>query len=120
MVIEEIRWIDRSIREAEVLVSDGRYSVLCFSHPCDYSVGEAVNDPLFCLNVQDVELANRDGYEAARDAWGFSHMIRGKLCDPARGIVCVGGLRLEIDPGMIPKDIESGQFVQFFAGRIDL
>ncbi len=120
MIIEEIRWMDRSIREAVVLVSDGRYSVVCFSHPCNYSVGEHVSDPLYCMSVQDVELAGQDVYEATHDAWEFPHRVCGKLCDSTQGIVCVGELRLQIDAGMIPGDIKNGQFIQFSTTRIDL
>lgn len=120
MIIKEIKWMDRSIREAIVLVSDGRYSLVCFSHPCNYSIGEQVKDLLYCLDAQDVVLANQDIYMVSHDAWEFSHKICGRLCDSSRGIVCVGELQLQIDASIIPGDIKSGQFIQFSATRIDL
>lgn len=120
VIVEEMKWMDRSIREAIVLVSDGRYSVVCFSHPCNYSVGEQVEDLLCCLNAQDVELADQDRYLASHDDWEFPHRICGRLSDSSRGIVCVGELQLQIDAGVIPGDIKSGQFIQFSTSRIDL
>lgn len=120
MIIEEIKWMDRSIREAIVLVSDGRYSVVCFSHPCNYSVGEHVKDLLYCLDAQDVMLADQNTYMVSYDAWEFPHKICGRLCDSSRGIVYVGELQFQIDANIIPGDIKNGQFIQFSTSRIDL
>lgn len=120
MIVEEIKWMDHSIHEAIVLVSDGRYSVVCFSHPCNYSVGERVKDFLYCLDAQDVVLADQEIYMVSHDTWKFPHKICGRLCDSSCGIICVGELQFQIDASIIPGDIKNGQFIQFSTARIDL
>lgn len=33
LTIKEITWINEEIREADVVVTDGTYEIVCFSHP---------------------------------------------------------------------------------------
>ena len=120
MYIQKIKWINRSILEAELVVTDGKYSVLCFAYPCEYSVGDPVRDFLECLSVTEIQTSNTKTPQIIHKDGGFQYTICGCLTDASKGIIQVGKLVLHIQANRIPKDISNGQFIQFSVQRIDL
>ena len=56
MYIEEIKWIDRENKEAILKVANDTQSLICFSCPCSYNVGNVLSDPLECLDTDDIIL----------------------------------------------------------------
>lgn len=120
MYIQEIEWMNRSILEAVLVVSDGEYNLTCFACPCQYSIGDCVNGLLECLDVSDVQTSGSNATRVTRKGKGFQYAICGCLNNFSKGIVQVGKLKLHICPNRIPKDIYDGQFIQFSVERIDL
>lgn len=118
MKIVEIEEYNEIAHEAVVKVTDGFYTVECFSQPCLLKAGMEWNDPLKCLNVVDIYVDD-SGEKLSRV--GFcEYEIVGKLVDCDKGIVTVGNLCFHIDVKLIPKDIHEGQHIYFAADRIDI
>lgn len=120
MFIQKITWLDHSCLEAELVVSDGSYCLLCFSCPCEYAVGDELRGPLECLDAQDICVAEENVFNVVKGPFPYSYTLCGRICDISKGIVCVGKLKLHIEQNRIPKDIRSGQYVWFSTSRIDI
>lgn len=120
MFVQKIEWLDFPTLEAEITVTDGTYHLLCFSHPCKYSVGDPIHTPLECFDVEEIKTSDMDFFSVLQEGEGFRSTICGCLNDTSNGIVQVGQLFLHITANRIPKDIHDGQFIQFSTVRIDL
>ena len=122
MKIIEINEYNKDAKETVVKVTDGVYTVECFSQPCTLETGIEWADPLECLNFcHDIDGIYVDDSEEKLSKIGFfSYEIVGKLADHDEGIVTVGNLRFHIEANRIPKDIQEGQRIRFTADRIDI
>lgn len=122
MKIIEINEYNKAANEAAVKVTDGVYTVECFSHPCTLKTGMEWDDPLECLNFRDDidGIYVYDSEERLSKIGVFSYEIVGKLTDHNKGIVTVGDLRFHIEANRIPKGIQEGQYICFTADRIDI
>ena len=119
MIVTSIEWIDKSIKEAEVTVSDGKFSVICFSHPFNKTVNSTLSEPIYCLDIEGLMITDNEIFSANRtDVYGYS--ICGKLIDKDNKIVLLGDIRLCLDNAHIPGDILSGSFVEFSVSRLSI
>ena len=59
MVVKEIIFMDsqEDLAEAEVLVTDGKYDLFCFCHPCVYKVNDKIIEPLSCLDSDNIVIS---------------------------------------------------------------
>lgn len=48
MYIEKIEWLDKEGKEAILKVVNETKSLMCFSCPCSYNVGDVLTEPLEC------------------------------------------------------------------------
>ena len=118
MKIVEINEYNIAAHEASVKVTDGIYTVECFSQPCMLKIGMEWVDPLECLNVYDIYVDD-SGVRLSKVGL-FEYEIVGKLIDCNKGLVTVGNLCFHIDAKLIPKDIHEGQHLYFIVDRIDI
>ena len=111
VTVTSVRYIDRSALEAELTVTDGTHSVICFSQPYDDT---AAVDVLHVLCAENVVLVHDES--SVTHCGGFSHIIVGTVCHG--GIITVGGLRF--DGVCLPGDVAVGDKVSFRAVRVDV
>ncbi|MCO6016924.1 hypothetical protein AB6831_02440 [Carnobacterium divergens] len=120
MRIDEIMWINETIKEAEVEVTDDRFKMLCFSQPLDLSVGDELKEPVYCLDVTNI-MVNKEFKEEITKLTGyFSYLISGKLIDVKEKIVKVGGFLFELDTDKIDGDIIEDSYISFECTRVDI
>lgn len=122
MYIKSIFWLDRESREAEVTVSDGHVSLLCFSHPCNKDINDNLSEPIHCLDAKNIVLAlnnEAEGYEKDENDY-FASSICGKLIDKKNQIVLLGAIKLCLDNADMPGDILEGSYISFRASRLDV
>ena len=117
--IKEIRWIDKQIEEAEVTVSDGVYSIVCFSCPCEYKIGQTLNSNINVLDINNIRLSKNSEYEVIETSKPFEYKVNGMLSHD-RDTLVVGKLIISIDPEEIPKDIVGGSFIEANVDRFDI
>ena len=117
--IKEIRWIDKQIEEAEVTVSDGVYSIVCFSCPCEYKIGQTLNGNINVLDINNIRLSKNSEYEVIETSKPFEYKVNGMLSYD-RDTLVVGKLIISIDPEEIPKDIVGGSFIEANVDRFDI
>ncbi|MGT2911559.1 hypothetical protein ACVR1I_07595 [Streptococcus cameli] len=118
LTIKEITWINEEIREADVVVTDGTYEIVCFSHPFFQRKGEEVSGTLSVFEPYSLIRSNITRYVA-------KHLGNGKyffiacLLDKKEGTVQIGKIQIHDIEG-IPEEIKDGEYIQFVAPRVDL
>lgn len=120
MYIEEIEWLDKEGKEAILKVVNDTKSLMCFSCPCSYNIGDVLTEPLECLDTDDIFLSEKMENSIEKMEGAFKYKLKGKLKDMQNGIIGVYGFDLHIDEEKIPSDITNGMYVQFIVSRIDI
>lgn len=103
--------------EAEVLVSDGNYEILCYAYPYYNKNGEFTLSTFMSGNVMRA-LQNEYSVKKTEDGY-FSYKLTGRLFDLKNRLAAVGEIVIELENN-IPKDIEENEFIGFDVMRIDL
>ena len=119
MYIKEIHWIDKQIKEAEVTISDGIYTIVCFSCPCEYKIGETLNDNINVLDIDNIVLSKSNDYQVIAMNKPFDYKVKGMLSRD-RDTLIVGGLTINVDSEEIPKDISGESFIEARVYRFDI
>lgn len=117
MFIKKVIDYDQDAFEADLIVSDGTFDLLCYAQPFDIA---DIDEPfeLTPLDYSDVMTCEeRYVVEKTNDSY-YSHRVQGKLLDFDKGIVAVGSIIIQ-DVSVIPKDIKAGQFIEFTCSRFD-
>ena len=117
MYIKEIRDYDEEAQEANVIVTDGAFEIMCYAQP--FSGEKDINFTLLGFGVSDIMTAPNDEYLIEKIDGYYSYFVRGRLVDTREGIFQLGKLIIKgID--YAPKDIPNGAFVEFSVIRFDL
>ncbi|EFR88425.1 hypothetical protein HCJ64_05325 [Listeria marthii] len=118
--VKSIHWLDEDVREADVVLTDGEYNVVCFSHPCELTLNGVYNELIYCFDPFDIFKFNQAEYsmEKPNDNQELS-ILKGKLIDATDLIIQIGEFRIDISEGDIAQDIHEGDFVELKVHRID-
>lgn len=49
--VKSIHWLDEDVREADVVLTDGEYNVVCFSHPCELTLNGVYNELIALIHL---------------------------------------------------------------------
>lgn len=120
MYVEKIDWLDKDGKEAILKVVNNMESLICFSYPCSYDIGDVLTEPLECLDTANIVLCNTNENSIEKMEGLFKYKLKGKLKDIENGIIEVYGFDLHIDEAKIPGDVTNGMYVQFVVSRIDI
>jgi hypothetical protein len=120
MFIKAISWINKDIQEAEVLVSDNFFELLCFSQPLKKHIDEEFKEPIYCFGVSDVMLSTeRTSYVKKKDD-AYGYFLRGEVLNRNDQIVRLGYIELCLDDCYIPNDIKNGEYIEFNVSRLNI
>lgn len=118
MIIKSIKWITNE--EAEVHISDGRYTCTAFSWPCKVNSGDHLTDPLHVFSIRNAMLSD----QATLGVWNISdtkldQKVVAKIVNIVDQIVAIGDIHMVIDDPL-PGGFETGSVIEFECARIDL
>ncbi|WP_139833052.1 MULTISPECIES: hypothetical protein [unclassified Pseudomonas] len=121
MIVKNIKWISESAEEAEVEISDGEFTCVAFSQPCDRTIGETIDEPLHVFSMRDAMICEN---EPTVGIWniensGLSRRVVAKVTDTTQQLIAVGKINLVIEDHL-PGGIEKDDLIEFNCGRIDL
>lgn len=119
MKVGKIKWIDDATKEAIVFVDSDSGTLICYSCPCEYNVGDEITEPLECLDADKVTTCN-ENFMITKLESVFGYEIQGEIINCKEGIVHVEGFVIHIDEDEIPRDINTGMYIQFETHRIDI
>ena len=107
--------------EADVLVSDGEFELLCYALFYDNKEGDTNFTLSPLMGESDIMTCDREYKIQKLDDGYYAYKLQGKLIalEKDNGIVQIGSLIIH-DVGWIPRDIKVGEFVEFEVMRIDL
>lgn len=119
MFIKSIYSFDEDSGEADLIVSDGLYDVICF---CSIFQNKLQIIP----KIKEIETFMCDGimriddenYLVEKKIDYYSYHLQGKVLDVDKRIVYVGNIILKLDKP-IPKDIKNYEFIEFDVLRLD-
>lgn len=119
MFIKSIYSFDEDSGEADLIVSDRSYDIICF---CSIFQNELQIMP----KIKEIETFMCDGIKRIDDENYlidkkidyYSYRLQGKVLDVDKRIVSVGNIILKLDKP-IPKDIKNYEFIQFDVLRLD-
>lgn len=76
MYIKEIEWLDKEGKEAILKVVNDTKSLMCFSCPSSYNIGDVLTEPLECLDTDDIVLCEtKNSIEKMEGA--FKYKLKG-------------------------------------------
>ena len=120
VIIEKINWISKEAGEAEVLLSDGSFKILCFAHPFQKTELEEVTSPLNTLFAENIVRAGKTEYAIEKNPnEPFSYFLTGELIDRENQIIKIGEFHIELDTAL-PQGINIGEYISLSCDRIDL
>ena len=116
MFVKKIIDFDQSAGEADVLISDGQYEILCYAHPFE---NKNKRFSLISFMAKDVERIETREFKAEKSANGYySYNMQGEIADIEKRIVKFGDIFIKLED-VIPKDIKTHDFIEFSVVRID-
>ncbi len=118
MFIKKIYNFDEDSGEADLIISDGTYDIICF---CSLFQNELQIMP----KIKEIEtfMCDRiiriddENYLIDKKAY-YSYHLQGKVLDIDKRIVSVGDIIIKLDK-QIPKDIKNYEYIEFNVIRLD-
>jgi len=120
VIIKKVNWIDKGIKEAELLITDGKYSLTCFSNPFRLSEVNEYSGNIHILEADYVYKIKPNNYESFRIGSSYEHILKGKFVDLKSKLFQVGKIKIDISDICIPGDICENDFLEIKATRLDL
>jgi hypothetical protein len=120
MQVKNIKWLSVPAAEAEVEITDGAFTCIAFSCPCEVEVNDKISEPLHVFNIRNAILVDN----AAPGIWnltdgGLGRKVIAELTDVSKQLLKVGGIVLVVEE-YLPGGLEQGNLVEFECARIDL
>lgn len=117
--VDKLNWLSQEAKEAEVFLSDGDFSIICFSHPFKEGIGSVISQPLYTLNAKEILKLNGEERFSVENEDGFNYKLAGRVIDKRKDQIKVGEFIIELD-NPIPEDIQDGSYISFSCDRIDI
>lgn len=119
MYIKKILDYDDFSDEADILVTDGVYEIMCYCHPI---TNPQVNQSIKSISTLAADNIMTEPYEepAAKktDESYYSYSLIGKVINREKRLISIGNLIIKLD-GYLPGDIQVGDIVKLSAVRMD-
>jgi hypothetical protein len=96
---------------------NGNQKISCFSHPCQYSIGELFDETLYCLDAQNIHKIKELVSFPIKQTETITE-INGILLNKKTGLIKSNGFIFEIDSEFIPQDISSNDFISFTCSKL--
>ena len=120
MKVAHINWISKDALEAEVVISDGQFQLLCFAQPFSGAINDIIESFPMAFDVIDIIKIDHDEFLINKLDGTFDQQISGKLIDKNAGLVKIGDIIVCIDSKQIPGDIVENDFIAFVCSRFDI
>jgi hypothetical protein len=121
MIVKNINWISKAAEEAEVELSDGEFTCIAFSQPCNANIGDTINKPLHVFSIKNAMLCESDTTLGiwSNEGTGLSRKVIARVTDASEQLIAVGRINLVIED-YLPGGIRTGDLIEFICARIDL
>ena len=117
MIVEQITWLSKEAREAQITVRGDGVTALVFCHPCKLSVGARINEPLHAFGASAIQIS-RSQEERIENQKGLTHFVQGKVVKYETPTVSAKGFLIQIED-YFPGGIRQGDYISFECARLD-
>ncbi len=116
MLIKKLIDYNKNTGEADIMITDGQYKILCYAYPFE---DEDKRFALVTHMAKDVMRVETREYKLEKSISGYySYNIQGEIIDIKKRIVKVGDILIALED-VIPKDINTHDFIEFSVARVD-
>jgi hypothetical protein len=118
--IYKINWLSKEAQEAEVYLSDGDFSIVCFAHPFNQALGDIITLPLHSLNTQEIYIQKHEKkVSIQREGESFKYKLSGRVINNVSNHVKIGEFIIALDVPL-PGDIEISNYISLTCDRLDI
>lgn len=118
MFIDKIISFSKEDKEGEFCVSDGRFSLICYSYPITEVYIKQKVKSIVAYGCSEVILSSEENCLVEKADDYFAYHLVAMLTSRIEQLVQVGELKIQID-SYIPGDIHEGDYVSFYVQRLD-
>lgn len=118
MYLKEVKDYDKFSDEADIVVSDGQYELMCYCHPSDYyNIGVPIKEisAVFASNIMRVQ---NKAYSVLKLEDYYAYHLQGEIIDIDLPSILIGGLKIILD-SPLPKDVILGDYVELDVDRLN-
>lgn len=105
-------------KEADILVTDGEYQLLCYAQQFSWKECQTEVAALYAFGCGNIVKSENCAVKIAKQTDYYAYELSAKVVSKAEGIVKLGQLVLHLDAAL-PGDIQNGDYVTFRLQRID-
>lgn len=118
MFVKEILNVNKEAHEADIIVSDGNFNILCYS--CDYEDEKIKDFELTPMDYDEVYLTYEREYKISKfDQSRYNYEIQCEILNVERAIVRVFGILISL-ARYLPGDIKNGDWITFKCYRLGI
>lgn len=117
--IHQINWLDKTTKEAEVILYDGVFYLECFSSFLEYRLNQEFKDYIHCLDADNIYKVAGQEFKVEKKNQDNYH-LQGKLICRKEKIVKIGDFLIDISEAQIDGDIKENDYVEFDVARLDI
>lgn len=119
MFVNKVLHFDQADREADVIVSDGTHTVICYAYPVSTIKVTQKITAIYGFQCTDIYKAFAHKYCIKKLTKYYAFALIAKVISKNQRIVQIGNLRIHLD-APIPNDIAEGEYVSFSVLRLDI
>lgn len=118
MYLKAIQDYDEFSNEADLIISDGEYDLLCYCHPTElYAIGTSIiSISSFCAD--NIMRTKSNSFLVLKLNGYYEYHLRGEIVDINIPVVQIGKLKIMLD-NSLPKDIKLGEYIEFDTLRLN-
>lgn len=118
MYISKILEFNKDDCEADVYVSDGTFSIMCYAYPVDkICLGQEIN-AVFSYGCKDIVREDKKTFRVKKLPQYYAYLITAQVLSRKESYVQIGKMSIQLDNTM-PADISDGDFVTFSVVRFE-
>lgn len=118
MFLKEIIEFDKYSGEADVVISDGQYEVICYCHPFENKkISSKVTEISAIFATEIMRIKDRE-FLIQKTVGHYSYYFHGKVLDACRALIAIGDIIIQLDNNLA-KDIKGDEFIEFKVERLN-
>lgn len=118
MYISDIKHWDKRDKEADVIVTDGQYQLLCYANPVQSIQCREQVAGLFSFGCENIVKSEHCAVNIVKQTDYYAYELSAEVLSKVEGTVKMGQLVLQLD-APVPGDVQTGDYVTFKVQRID-
>lgn len=118
MYICDVKHWSNQDKEADILVTDGEYQLLCYAQPFSWKECQTEVAALYAFGCGNIVKSENCAVKIAKQTDYYVYELSAEVLSKVERTVKLGQLVLHLDEAL-PGDIQNGDYVTFRLQRID-